>query len=70
MEELGDEVNGRATVSNNPLSAEPEDTAYVAVEYVFKIDEWRKLEHTIGVQEFGVASVVYTNLFLLEHSMA
>lgn len=29
MEELGDEVNGRATVSNNPLSAEPEDTAYV-----------------------------------------
>lgn len=42
MEELGDEVNGRATVSNNPLSAEPEDTAYVAVEYVFKIDEWRK----------------------------
>lgn len=35
--------------------------------YVFKVDKWRKLAHPIGVGEFGVGSVAYTNMFLLEH---
>ena len=39
-----------------------------ADEYIFKLDKWRRLTQTVTVGEFGVASVAYTNLFLLEHS--
>ena len=38
--------------------------------YVFKVDKWRKLPQLIAASEFGVASVAYTNLFLLENSTA
>ena len=38
--------------------------------YVFKVKEWRPLPQLIAASEFGVASVAYTNLFLLENSTA
>jgi hypothetical protein len=38
--------------------------------YVFKVDKWRQLPQLIAASEFGVASVAYTNLFLLENSTA
>ena len=38
--------------------------------YVFKVKEWRQLPQLIAASEFGVASVAYTNLFLLENSTA
>ena len=47
-----------------------EDVTGEVAEYVFMVDGWQKREHTIGVQEFGVASVASMNLFLLEHSTA
>ena len=36
--------------------------------YIFKVDKWRQLSQQIAASEFGVASVAYTNLFLLENS--
>lgn len=38
--------------------------------YVFQVDEWRQLPQRIAASEFGVASVAYTNMFLLENSTA
>ena len=38
--------------------------------YIFKVDKWRQLPQQIAASEFGVASVAYTNLFLLENSTA
>ena len=38
--------------------------------YAFKVDKWRQLPQLIAASEFGVASVAYTNLFLLENSTA
>ena len=35
--------------------------------YIFKVDRWHKLVQPIGVGEFGVGSVAYTNMFLLTH---
>ena len=38
--------------------------------YAFKVKEWRQLPQLIAASEFGVASVAYTNMFLLENSTA
>ena len=38
--------------------------------YVFQVDEWRQLAQRITASEFDVASVAYTNMFLLENSTA
>lgn len=39
----------------------------VAGNYIFKVARWHKLAQPIGVGEFGVGSVAYTNMFLLTH---
>ena len=41
-----------------------------AGKYVFKVKEWQQHPQLIAASEFGVASVAYTNMFLLENSTA
>ena len=38
-----------------------------AGDYIFKVDEWRELEHLVEASGYG-GRVTYTNMFLLEHS--